>query len=136
MQDTRRLTELQARALLREWQDESKLRDWTILLEIRSSIELKDIGDVNVTEEKRCAYIRMMDHRDHACQEEMEPYDMETTLVHEMLHVAFAPFSNCEKGSHQHMIQEQSIDAIAKLLVGMKRELRSLRSRAHRKRVA
>lgn len=44
------------------------------------------------------------------------PYELEETLVHELLHLHFAPFMS-EHDTLERTLQEQAIDAIAKALV-------------------
>ncbi len=50
----------------------------------------------------------------------MIPYDLEETLVHELLHLTCAPFEP-EHGSLAHTLMEQTIDMLAKTLVRLKR---------------
>lgn len=128
--DTRRLTEEQALTLLREWQQEFRLRDWHLQLALRRRPELTRHGDVNIAEGKICAFIRLL-HPDDADPLEMEPLDMELTIVHEAIHVALAPFVIANE--HLDTVQEQAIHRLSQAFVRMKRELRDLRAKQARK---
>jgi hypothetical protein len=123
--DTRRLTDQQIPALLREWRRELRLlNDWTIDVVITHEIAPRH-GHVRVAREKTCAYIRLLDPG-AANYSEMEPLDMEVALVHELLHVALRSISKPE-GTHEDTIQEQAINRLSQRLVAMKRELRKMR---------
>ena len=50
------------------------------------------------------------------------PQDMETTLVHELLHLHFAPFAPEKDDGLDHHIMEHVICILAETLVGLKRE--------------
>lgn len=130
--DTRRLTEEQATALLREWQKEFRLADWNIQLAIRRKPELTRHGDVNLVEGKKCAFIRLL-HPDDADPKEMEPLDMEVALVHELQHVSLVAFEIGDR--HDDVVQEQAIHMNSQLFVRMKREVRDLRAK-HARRTA
>lgn len=49
------------------------------------------------------------------------PQDQEQSLVHELLHLHFAPF-RADDGTLENVAQEQAIDAIARALVELKRD--------------
>lgn len=128
--DTRRVSEDQAIDLLREWQDDFRLRDWNIQLAIRRKCELPRHGDVNIVEEKKCAFIRLL-HAEDADPKEMEPLDHELTVVHESIHVALAGFAPTT--DHLDTIQEQAIHTLSQAFVRLKRELRDLRAKNARR---
>jgi hypothetical protein len=130
MHDTRRVTEEQAIALLREWQEEFRLCDWNLQLAIRRKPELKRHGDIRIGEGKICAFIRLL-HADDADPLEMEPLDHELTIVHEAIHVALAPF--IASNEHLDVVQEQAIHRLSQAFVRMKRELRLLRAKDARR---
>jgi hypothetical protein len=121
MFDTRRLTPEQASGLLREWQEEFRLLDWNLSLEITRTIA-PDHGRVRICEAKQCAKIRILDPSVALIQ--MEPLDQELAIVHELLHVQLAAFMQREKKTHRDIVQEQAIHKLSQHLVRMKRELR------------
>jgi hypothetical protein len=130
MLDTRRLTFEQASELLREWQEEFRIVDWNIKLEITRAIAPRH-GHVRICEVKTCAYIRLLDPA--VALREMEPLDMEQELVHELLHIQLAAFMQREKKTHKDIVQEQAIHKLSQHLVRMKREMRELREKPRRR---
>ena len=108
--------------LLTFWKNELPLKDWDIQVSIRRYADMEgNHGLVNVTEVKRCAFIRLLDPRE-ADPDEMQPYDIEVALVHELLHVCFAPFMRADISEHEDVTQEQSIHAMSLALVAMRRK--------------
>lgn len=68
---------------------------------------------------KRMALIKVLDSADWDPSTPW-PQDQEQSLVHELLHLHFAPF-RADDGTPEDVAQEQAIDAIAKALVELKR---------------
>lgn len=61
-------------------------------------------------------------HPDEVDPESLLPYDMEKTLVHELLHIHFAPFFEDDPSQKlKNLAQEQAIENIARALVKLKR---------------
>lgn len=120
-------------ALLAYWVAQLPLADWTIKVRIVAGLELgRDHARAAVAEPKNVAVIRLRDPRD-TDPDEAEVYDPEIALVHELLHVALAPFMDCPKDSHKDIRQEQTIHALSKSLVSMRRASNPRRrSAAHR----
>ena len=102
----------------RQWQQLLKLQDWDVSVTIES-LDNEDIeGDVTWVLEKKFADIRLTSEHPDA----MRPYDMEQTLVHDLLHLHFAPFDAKSK-TVKAIAQEQTINAIASALVNLKRQI-------------
>jgi hypothetical protein len=104
------------------WKSELPLRDWDIKFDVRRAWDMGgDHGRVEVLEVKRCAFIQLLDPRD-ANPMEMQPYDMEVTLVHELLHCCFAPFLREDISEHEDVCQEQAVHGMSLALVAMRRK--------------
>ncbi|MDD9147361.1 hypothetical protein OYT88_02200 [Sporolactobacillus sp. CQH2019] len=108
------LSEEQLQKKLSYWQNRLRLKDWDITVSIKrmsqfSSDNLQ--GECEWVLQSKVARIRILDPDDFT--HSILTNDMEECLVHELLHLHFAPFDN-EKN---YMVQEQAIEAIAKALV-------------------
>lgn len=104
-------------SLLDEWQQRLKLQPWNIRARIakEKDMELQGVGgECHWTLENRTALINLLRHEDYA--NELFAHDMEQILVHELLHLHFAPFFK------NKVEQEQLIDLMASVLVGLKRK--------------
>lgn len=108
-------TKDELRRLCREWQDRLGLAHWHIDAEIVRGAEIDDnLGQVDVAIERECALVRLKTHEDY---HSAFPYDIEQTLVHELLHIVFDM-----AGVEGNEMFEQAVDRIARVLVRMKRE--------------
>jgi hypothetical protein len=108
--------------LLAMWQYLLRLQDWDIKAKF-ARVSTFDVGqsegEVNWVLSKRQAIVKILDPVDYP-EDAGWPQDAEQTLVHELLHLHFAPF-DAESGSPELTAQEQAIEAISKALVGIKR---------------
>jgi hypothetical protein len=120
---TRRVNYDQALQLLREWQRDIGLRDWTLRLEITRSIAPWH-GNFIACEKKTCALVQLLCPT-AADETEIEPLDHEVALVHELHHVKLG--IKHPRDSHLDILEEQAIHQLSKCMVAMKRELRKLR---------
>lgn len=103
------------------WQQRLRLADWDIKFEI---VPLRDMGGtqcgmISWNLEHRIADIKVI-HPDDYRKDARRPYDMEETLVHELLHIWVAPF-DAEEGTPEQLAQEQAINAIAAALIKLAR---------------
>jgi hypothetical protein len=117
------LTQSQLTKKCREWQKVLRLQDWDVTTEICRQRDLKDddyAGQVRWILPIKQALISLVDPIDQPdnCIKE---YDMEDSLVHELLHLHFAPLGT-EHGTPEKIAEEQAINAISKALVKLKRE--------------
>lgn len=116
------LTNERLGALCREWQGRIRLQDWDVRTSLvrKRDMELENVGGECLwVLEKREAEIHLLDPVDwHPLD---PPQDVEKDLVHELLHLHFAPFMAADKESLAAKTQEQAIEAIAKSLVALKR---------------
>jgi hypothetical protein len=119
------LTQEQAEALCLEWQETLRLQHWDIKLKIArgNGLDLPEglQGRCEWVLKKRSAFIRLINPMDWD-KTILWPQDMERTLVHELLHLHFAPFDEFPQDSANHVAAEQAIDALSLALVNLKRK--------------
>jgi hypothetical protein len=105
-----------------EWKKRLRLQDWIVKCKIARN---KDVvanaqGHCSWVIQKKMATILILDPLDYP-DDTMHPQDMEQTLVHELLHLHFAPFDD-ETDTPKEIAIEQAIDCIAFSLVNLYRE--------------
>lgn len=105
-----------------EWQKRLRLQDWVVQAKISRN---RDVGDKSQGHcrwviQKKMATILILDPLDYP-EDTMHPQDMEQTLVHELLHLHFAPFDD-EVDTPKEVAIEQATDCIAYALVNLHRE--------------
>ncbi|MCY9513310.1 hypothetical protein [Paenibacillus apiarius] len=113
-------TEDDLRARCADWQKTLRLQDWIVVVGISRARDMQLDNCCGVCEwslPKRMANIRILDPTDYPA-DSMEPQDMELTLVHELLHLHFAPMST----EDNTVPEEQAIEAISRGLVELKRK--------------
>lgn len=119
-------------ALLAEWQPRLGLADWDVVVKLRRIFDLNrsDVaGQCNWTLSNKTALVGVLDPNDYD-SDYVRPHDVEKTLVHELLHLHFAPFCEIGAETYQH---EQAIEAIARALVGVKRSVEPPSAKARRR---
>lgn len=102
--------------LLRKWQKRLGLLDWDIEIRIRHNMPAESEAQINYRFNRRQAVIEVLHPDSYAELGISWGQDIEYALVHELLHLWFAPF---EAGSNKLLesLQEQAICAITKALV-------------------
>lgn len=116
------LTEAELREKCPEWQKVLRLQDWGIkvrLARARDLMEYGDLGQCQWNNEHKRAEILILDPNDYDPGRQI-PYDMEQTLVHELLHLHFSLFMAKDE-TPEATAQEQAINAMATALVTLKR---------------
>jgi phytoene dehydrogenase-like protein len=118
------LTEQQMKEKIAYWQGILGLDYWEIKFAFKRQRDMnhKNQAEVKYALPKASAYIVMVCHEDY--DNDVFPQDMETSLVHELLHIKCAAFDDLEEGTLQDAMMEQYIDNMAKILVTMDRERR------------
>jgi hypothetical protein len=118
------LTQEQAEALLSEWQEILRLQDWDVIVRIVRGNGLNLPEDIQGT----CKYILKRHQAVIKLLNPVDwdpdipwPQDMETTLVHELLHLHFGPFDKFEEDDARDVASEQAIHAISSALTRVKR---------------
>lgn len=125
------LNQAQLEACCAWWQRVLRLQDWTIVIKrVRFSACDRTLGagglagQVSWNLEKKGAVIKIVDPEDYdaTCNPDFErPQDMEYTVVHELLHLHFAPLSHVTDGKLECRFEEQAVHAIALGLVSLER---------------
>lgn len=106
--------------LLAEWQKVLRLQDWDFFPVFRRMRDMEgdNQGEFHPVLVKKEALIRLLDPVDYP-SDAVYPYDLELTLVHELVHAHFSPFWDTAESKRVEM--EQAIESIAKALVSLKR---------------
>lgn len=119
----------QLKKLCAEWQTRLKLQDWTIDVKlVRYYEDIEGLaGQIEWWEHTREAVIRLLDPHDipEPPRHGTASTDLETVLVHELLHLHFACCTNAKAhppDSPSRIMIEQSINAITMGLINLKRE--------------
>jgi len=122
-------SEAQLRAFVKKWlpwwRDRLGLRDWHIDVEVCGPADLEDAyADCTPQFPKRSARVRFL--APSAREEVWEKYDIEETIVHELLHITFGTagvgLGDYESGKMSPgVLVEQQINALAQAFVALKR---------------
>lgn len=110
------------------WQKKLRLQDWIVKASIRREKELKNrevAGECEWNLHKKMASVRILDPIDYP-DDLMRDHDMEWTLVHELLHLHFAPIGR-DSDENQEILIEQAIDSIAWGIVNLSRQNKELK---------
>jgi len=117
------VTEQEAQVFCEAWQDILSLRDWHIKVTIKRERDMplqNKSGSINWVLERKEALMTLVDPIDYP-SDCMTPYDMEETIVHELLHLHIAPFDNTKDDSLEAIALEQCIHALEKAFIRIKR---------------
>lgn len=115
--------EEQIKKLCKEWQDRLKLNRWDIQINIYRESDFtneESEGEISYKLSNGKAIIRILDPIDFPETPFLQ--DMEKTIVHELLHLQFAPFAIENDTSLEYMLMENTIELLAQTLVDLKRE--------------
>lgn len=109
---------------LHDWQKELRLMDWDVSIAIKPAHKMFT-QDAQASIEwqlaEKTAMIHIL-HPDDYPDGLVRDQDHEVSLVHELLHLHYAPFEETEAGTLAHDMMELSIDTISHTLVRLKRE--------------
>lgn len=125
------LTNEELRARCDEWQRLLRLQDWTVVVKRVRASEYRDgaslAGRCEFNVEKRAAIVKLTEPEDYQAQANKDfeaVQDMELTLVHELLHLYFAPLNRViARDSLEERFEENAVHALADALVGLKRSM-------------
>lgn len=116
------MKENEVEKLLEEWQERLGLQDWNIILRYnckKEDMELEDVnGESSWTTSRKVGVIRILNLK--LCEDDIEEFDFEEILVHELLHLKF---SLLEYGKDNYAnkvaleVRHQLIDDLARALV-------------------
>lgn len=104
-------------ALCVEWQERLRLQDWRIGLTIARARDFENDrkeAEITMMDMLKEARIKILNPVDYPATCWL-PQDMEEALVHELLHIHFLPFGDCE------VAEEAAINCISQALVNAKR---------------
>jgi hypothetical protein len=104
------------------WQKRLNLEDWNISVIMSRSTELKPktLGNIHWDIGKKTATIRVLDPADYRLPFKEMLQDMEFTVVHELIHLNFAPVvsdfqrSDANRREEEHAVNHMA-DALLKL---------------------
>lgn len=111
-------------ALLAFWQPVLRVADWHVLVQLDAKLEAYGVCQPDYTYKRALITLR-----DPAAP--LPGYDLEETLVHELVHLHFAAFDT-QGGSPERTAEEQAVESLMRALIQLKRsgapveELRSL----------
>lgn len=117
------LTVEQLREKCAEWQKILRLQDWDVQVSVDRAfnMKLREVsGECEWLLQAKRAHIRILHPDDHPRDTSLSE-DMEQILVHELIHLHFAPFDKFEDGSLEQIAMEQAVDLIADSLVRLYR---------------
>ncbi len=109
--------------LCKEWQERLRLQAWDVKTGIyreRNFFGPERQGENEYNLATGTSLIRILDPADYP--ESKFKQDMEITLVHELLHLVFAPFEPDKEKLLECEFMERAICILSGLLVKMKRE--------------
>lgn len=96
------------------WKPRLGLSDWTVEVEASDPWKCRTLGKCSVNRERRIATVTLA--VPHPADE-----DLESTVVHELLHLYF-DLQDFDPKDYAQVQSEQGIDAIANLLVRMNKQ--------------
>lgn len=118
------MTEEQLNELCIEWQKVLRLQDWDIVVKLDRQRQFENKtaqGEVAWVFGRKEAIIKILDPTDYPTECIFEQ-DQEETLVHELLHLHFADWSEMMEDGNTPSVGEQGIQCIAQALVRVKRQ--------------
>lgn len=126
------MSEKELNALCGIWQRRLRLQDWDVKVRLVRERDLHNSnnqGECEWSISTKAAVVRIIDPVDYS-PDCAWPQDMERVLVHELLHLHFAPFS-AECGTAEDVAQEQAIHALSQALVELARRSDEYGHRGH-----
>lgn len=102
------------------WQRRLNLEDWSITVKVCRARELRreTVGNVHWDPEKKTAVIRVLDSSDYQLPFASVLRDVETTVVHELVHLELAYLPRTESSATP---EEQAVTRIADALLKLHR---------------
>lgn len=107
------MKQAELKKLTQFWTGVLRLRDWDISVRLDPHDGEDYVGMNAVNLQRKYCRIVLKDKPDE---------DLEHTLVHELIHIHFAPFFSTDEGL-VNALQEQAIDGLATSLMALKRKL-------------
>jgi hypothetical protein len=111
-------SQAQLEGWLAYWQASLGLMDWMVGVKLVRAMEGNIVGQCRHSQVHQQADIELLDPYCYGPREN----DIEVTLVHELLHIHFAPFEYEKADSPEGIAQERAIIRISRALVHERRE--------------
>jgi hypothetical protein len=120
------VNEAQLRKRCAYWQKVLRLTDWNISVRVADDEELEQGGDCQVHQHSKLALIRVRGIETYSPTSGWrkafpEQFDMEITLVHELLHIPFDRLIDTEDDEFAQLWEEQALEFLAQALVKLSR---------------
>ena len=116
------MTKRDIQKIVRKWQKILKLEDWDItVVTQRGKKAAGFLGQNEITTERKVCRISLsIPHK----ESHGEDADIETTIVHELIHIFFDPFYpvNPKRDKEKVILVEHAVEAISLALVRLDRE--------------
>ncbi|GEM_PF-1144546 len=112
--------EQQMQQKCREWQQRLRLADWDVTVKVVPAMDMSSTqaqGCIHWRITEKTADIKLVTPEDAVKQNPMRPYNLEETLIHELLHLHMAPFEPDSSEQTECMAMEWTINAIAGALL-------------------
>lgn len=108
-------------ALCTKWQRILRLQDWDVKILFARGFDLTagKQGTIEWVSKKKSAFVKILDPQDYEPAIRW-PQDVEKTVVHELLHLHYAPIDDTE--GLREMILEQAVECIATALISLDRQ--------------
>jgi len=106
------------------WQKRLNLADWNVSIVMSRATELKPktLGNIHWDLDKKTAVIRVLDPADYRMPFQDMLKDMEFTVVHELIHLNFAPVvSDFQRSDANRREEEHAVNHMADALLKMDR---------------
>ena len=120
---TKKLTNDDLRRACDYWQKVLRLQDWNVRIRFERFFNMpyKHQGTNVNNASKKTSLIAILDPSDWDGSEWQQ--DVEKTMVHELLHLHTATFTDVTPPPYPLMLEEQAIESLAGAFVGLHREL-------------
>ena len=104
------------------WRDELNLKSWDIEARFFKAYEKTEyLGHIEFDANNYTAKVRIR-REEHAAPDSLDKYDVETTLLHELVHLLFWSFSDYAKENRNLKVEyERATEMVARSLVRLKR---------------
>ena|SRR2546421_226533 len=106
------------------WQHRLSLEQWNISLVFARTSDLKPktLGNIHWDNDKKTAIIRVLDMADYRMPFREMLDDMEFTVVHELIHLEFAPtLSQFSRSDASRREEEHAVNHVAAALIKLQR---------------
>jgi len=106
------------------WQQRLNLQDWHVSIVVARTAELKPktLGNIHWDLPKKTAIIRVLDPADYHLPFPQALEDIEFTVVHELIHLGFAPVVNdLQRSDANRREEEHAVNHLAEALLKLDR---------------